>query len=128
MAKGSSHVVFTGFVFGEGYHQLSFNAFIFVLAAEVGGTHPVLLEAMSFGNCILVNNTEANMEVVGDTGVPFNGERGTDDLKEKLAYLLSHPEEVEALRAKARNRVKEIYSWDMVAEDYIRLFHSLVRA
>ena len=126
MAKGSSRVVFTGFVFGEGYHQLSFNAYIFVLAAEVGGTHPVLLEAMSFGNCIIVNKTEANMEVIGDIGVTFDGGKGADDLKEKMAYLLSHPEEVEAFRSKARKRVKELYSWDMVAEDYIRLFHSLV--
>lgn len=125
MARGDPRVVFTGYVFGRGYHELSANAFLFVLAAEVGGTHPVLLEAMAFGNCVLVNNTEANLEVVGDAGVPFEGKGGAEALRERLSYLLSHPAEVEALREKARQRIREKYSWEIVTEDYDRLFHSL---
>ncbi len=126
MAQGNPRIVFTGFLFGAGYHQLSFNAFLFVLPAEVGGTHPVLLEAMAFGNCVLVNNTEANCEVIGDAGLSYEGSKGSTALKEKLSHLLSYPQEIEALRAKARQRVRERYSWETVTENYDRLFHSLV--
>ena len=54
-------IVFTGGVYGEGYIQFQKNAYIFVLPDEVGGTHPALVEAMGFGNCVLVNDTASNL-------------------------------------------------------------------
>src|ERR1019366_5492125 len=50
-------VIFTGGIYGDGYTQLQQNAYLFVLPDEVGGTHPALVEAMGFGNCVLVNDT-----------------------------------------------------------------------
>lgn len=126
MAHGDPRIVFTGFVFGRGYHQISSNAFLFVLPAEVGGTHPVLLEAMAFGNCVLVNDTEANCEVVGDAGLTYKGAKGPAELREKLSWLFSHPEDVKMYGAKARHRIREKYSWETVTEDYDRFFHSLL--
>ena len=41
-------------------------------ATEVGGTHPALVEAMGFGNCMLVHDVPENREVVGDAGLFFD--------------------------------------------------------
>ena len=39
-------IIFTGYVFGEGYRELRSYAYAYIQATEVGGTHPGLLEAM----------------------------------------------------------------------------------
>lgn len=114
-------VIFTGYLFGEGYHQLSRNAFVFVVPTEVGGTHPVILEAMGSGNCVLVNNHPPNLEVIADAGVSFDGQAGADDLSKKMAQLLEDPDAVEEYRRKARLRVEQEYSWDSIVDKYEEL-------
>lgn len=118
-------VVFTGYLFGEGYHQLSRNAYVFVVPTEVGGTHPVILEAMGSGNCVLVNNHPPNLEVIADAGVSFDGQAGADDLSKKMVELLENPEIVEELRRKARLRVEQEYSWDSIVDKYEELSYKV---
>ena len=48
-ARGDRRIIFTGFVFGQDYRALQQNAYCYVHATEVGGTHPALLEAMGAG-------------------------------------------------------------------------------
>jgi glycosyltransferase involved in cell wall biosynthesis len=64
-ARGDKRIVFTGFVFGQDYRALQQNAYCYVHATEVGGTHPALLEAMGYGNCVLTLATPENIEAVG---------------------------------------------------------------
>jgi glycosyltransferase involved in cell wall biosynthesis len=118
-------VIFTGYLFGEGYHQLSRNAYVFVVPTEVGGTHPVILEAMGSGNCVLVNNHPPNLEVIADAGVSFDGQAGADDLSKKMVELLDDPETVEEYRLKARLRVKQEYSWDSIVDKYEELCYKV---
>ena len=40
-------------------------------ATEVGGTHPALIEAMGYGNCVLAYGTPENREVLGDGGIIY---------------------------------------------------------
>ena len=40
----------------------------------MGGTHPALVEAMGYGNCVLVNDTPENREVAGDAGLYFRAD------------------------------------------------------
>jgi glycosyltransferase involved in cell wall biosynthesis len=107
-------VVFTGGVYGEGYEQLQRNAYVFVLPDEVGGTHPALVEAMGFGNCVLVNDTPSNLEVVGDAGFSYHGAEGAEDLCMQLQMLVDHPEVVQEYRSKASDRASIHYRWEDV--------------
>ncbi|HEV2835096.1 MAG TPA: glycosyltransferase, partial [Pyrinomonadaceae bacterium] len=84
-ARGDKRIIFTGFVFGQDYRALQQNAYCYVHATEVGGTHPALLEAMGYGNCVLTLATPENIEVVGDAGVPYIDEY---DLAAKLQRVL----------------------------------------
>jgi glycosyltransferase involved in cell wall biosynthesis len=113
-------VVFPGYVFGRGYWELQRNAYLFCAPTEVGGTHPVILEALVAGNCVLVNDYEPNAETVGEAGVYFSGRDGVPDLARQLEHLIDNPEEVEDYRARARERAKQ-YSWDAVATAYEQL-------
>ena len=48
-------IVFPGFVYGDGYRELLSHATAYIQGTEVGGTHPALVEAMGYGNCIVAN-------------------------------------------------------------------------
>ena len=118
-ARGDKRIVFTGFVFGQDYRALQQNAYCYVHATEVGGTHPALLEAMGYGNCVLTLATPENLEVVGEAGVPYSDEF---DLAEKLQRVLRDGSLVHAYRQRAQARIRTHYDWDRVVDQYELLF------
>ena len=118
-ARGDKRIIFTGFVFGQDYRALQQNAYCYVHATEVGGTHPALLEAMGYGNCVLTLATPENMEVVGDAGVPYIDEF---DLSEKLQRVLRDGSLVHAYRHRAQQRIQNHYDWERVVDQYEELF------
>jgi glycosyltransferase involved in cell wall biosynthesis len=118
-ARGDRRIVFTGFVFGQDYRALQQNAYCYVHATEVGGTHPALLEAMGYGNCVLTLATPENIEAVGDAGIPYADEF---DLAEKLQRVLRDGSLVQSYRHRAQLRVQQHYTWDRVVDQYERLF------
>jgi glycosyltransferase involved in cell wall biosynthesis len=124
-AQADPRIVFTGYVFGRGYQELGSNACIFVETSGVGGTHPALVEAMAFGNCVVTHNTPENLETIGEAGLAYDGQRGADSLRQVLQRLLSQPALVEDYRGRARQWARAHYSWEAVADDYERLFHRL---
>ncbi|HKR15345.1 MAG TPA: glycosyltransferase [Pyrinomonadaceae bacterium] len=118
-SRGDKRIIFTGFVFGQDYRALQQNAYCYVHATEVGGTHPALLEAMGYGNCVLTLATPENMEVVADAGVPYADEF---DLAEKLQRVLRDGSLVQAYRHRAQLRIRSHYDWDQVVDQYEQLF------
>ena len=73
---GDPRVLFPGYVFGRGYWELQRHAYVFCAPTEVGGTHPVILEALAAGNCVLVNDHAPNVETVGDAGLTSPAREG----------------------------------------------------
>ncbi|MEA2126539.1 MAG: hypothetical protein QOI80_3321 [Solirubrobacteraceae bacterium] len=124
MREGDPRVVFPGYVFGRGYWELQRHAYVFVAPTEVGGTHPVILEALSAGNCVLVNDHPPNVETVGDAGLYFSGADGVNSLTQQLGHLLDHPDVVEEHRKLAVIRARR-YSWDAVTDSYEDLLESV---
>ncbi|HJP94528.1 MAG TPA: glycosyltransferase [Pyrinomonadaceae bacterium] len=118
-ARGDKRIIFTGFVFGQDYRALQQNAYCYIHATEVGGTHPALLEAMGYGNCVLTLATPENIEVVGEAGVPYINEF---DLAEKLQRVLRDGSLVQAYRNRAQQRVQSQYDWESVVDQYEQLF------
>lgn len=125
--RGDPRVLFPGYIFGPGYWELQRNAYLFCAPTEVGGTHPVILEAMAAGNCVLVNDHTPNVETVGDAGVTFSGEGGVPSLTAELERLLGDPDTVEGLRGRARERARR-YSWEAVTDQYEELLRRAVAA
>lgn len=120
-------IMFPGGIYGEGYRELQTNARIYVQASEVGGCHPALIEAMGFGNCVLVNDTPENRETIGDAGVVYSF-NDPGDLAEKLQHLLDNPPEVERLAALSTQRARTVYNWEHIADQYEKMFKEMARA
>ncbi|HSL84874.1 MAG TPA: glycosyltransferase, partial [Thermoanaerobaculia bacterium] len=114
-------VLFPGPVYGEGYRELLSHALAYVHATAVGGPHPALVEAMGYGNCVLVNDTPENREVAGATGWYFRAEEPAT-LAGLLERVRQRPAEARERGKAAARRAAERYSWERVAEQYRDLF------
>ena len=124
MRRADPRVIFPGYIFGRGYWELQRHAYLFCAPTEVGGTHPVILEALAAGNCVLVNDHAPNAETVGDAGLYFSGRDGVPSLTAQLERLLGDPDLVAFYRERARERA-ESYSWDAVADKYEALLRQV---
>ena len=120
-----SGAVMTGYLFGEDYRNISVHCRYFVLPAGIDGTRPVLLDQMAFGNCVVVRNTPANMEVIGSAGASFADSDDVESLANALRRLDADDAEVERLRHAALDRVQQTYSWERVTDQYEELFAQL---
>ena len=120
-AGGDGRVIFAGYQFGAAYRELLRNAAVFVAPTEVGGTHPVIVEAMAAGACVVVNDHPPNVEAVGDAGVSYPGGEGAEGLRRALEALLADPAAMDHCRAAATERAGRLYSWEAVTDAYERL-------
>ena len=117
-------VRFPGPVYGAGYRQLLSHALAYVHATEVGGTHPALVEAMGYGNCLLVNDAPENREVAGDAALWFRAAEPAT-LAAAFEHVLARPEEARERAAAAAERARRRYSWPAVVDAYQALFRHL---
>jgi glycosyltransferase involved in cell wall biosynthesis len=121
----SNRILFLGFVQGCLLQELLSNAYLYVLPSEIEGLSTGLLEAMSYGNCVLVSNIEENLEAVGRAGVTFRS-GCIQDLAAKLDLLLQDEARVHLFRNRAKDQVGEKYNWDQVTDAYEELYRALV--
>jgi glycosyltransferase involved in cell wall biosynthesis len=125
-AGADPRIRFPGAIYGDGYRELLVHALAYVHATEVGGTHPALVEAMGYGNCVLVNDTPENREVAGDAALYFHA-REPETLTAALERVRLDPDLRGALGARAAARAARLYSWDAVTDRYAELFVRLQR-
>ena len=92
----------------------------------VGGTHPVIVEALAAGNCVVVSDHSPNLETIGNAGISFRAADGARDLQAKLQMLVDDPDLVASYRDRARQRAREKYDWNAITDRYEALCRSLV--
>ncbi len=118
-------IKFLGPIYGDGYHALQANAYVYFHGNEVGGTNPALLEAMVYGNCIIANGVPFNREVLAEAGICFK-ESDINDLIDKINFTIQHPEQLDVYRRLAIERVRKYYNWDDIVTKYESIFSSLM--
>ena len=119
-------ILFPGGLYGEVYQALRANAYVYVNAIQVGGTHPAILEAMGAGNCVLVSDISYNVETIAGAGLTFRN-KDAEDLRDRMQMLVDRPEEVERCRALAVERVARDCNWDRITDEYEAIFADLTR-
>ncbi len=124
-AKANGTVIFPGYVFGDGYAELVHRCGLMCAPTEVGGTHPVIIEAMAAGAPLIVSDHAPNIEVVGDTAATFPLAGGAEALAVVIDELMNDPARRAALGAVAAERAKERFSWDRCAERYLALISAV---
>lgn len=117
-------VLFPGAIYGDGYRELQGNALAYIHATEVGGTHPALVEAMGYGNCIALNATPENVEVAGDSALPFDA-TDPQSLADVLETIRRDPAVAAERGRAAAERAVARFSWDAVTQRYLELFEDL---
>jgi len=112
------------YVFGEALEELWSNAYCVVQPSTMEGLSIALLEALSYGRCVLVSDIPENLEVAEECALSFRSQ-DVGDLREKLAHLLAHPEVVRDYGERARQHIQRHYSWDTVAQATAELYRSV---
>ena len=118
--NGDDRVRFLGGVYdGHVLEALLHHSLLYIHGHSVGGTNPVLLQAMACSCAIAYLDVSFNTEVIGDTGQRF----GKNDarLDESFKTIIKNPIALDALRETAKERVQEKYTWVQATDDYENL-------
>ena len=121
----SDRVIFLDYVYGDVLEELWSNAYMVVQPSTMEGLSISLLEALSYGRCVLVSDIPENMEVVGDCSPSFETQN-VADLTGKLETLLRSPELVRDYERKCRDHVSQKFSWDTIAESVEKLYKEML--
>lgn len=125
MASKDPRVRMLGYVRGEDYLQLVANSLIYVHPLRSDGTSPALLQALGFGNCIVVNSVAETLSAVGDAAVAFKL-NDPSDLARTLTRLLNNAELVEDYRSRALRHAETEYDWDKVTDAHLSVYRRVV--
>lgn len=117
-------ILFPGPIYGDGYRELLSHALAYIHATEVGGTHPALVEAMGYGNCVVVNDTPENREAAGDAGLYFQA-AAPATLAGRLEAVRNDPEGARTRGEAAARRAALLFNWDRVTDQYETVFRRL---
>ncbi len=121
--NAGSEVRFIGHI-SEPQHvkELFCNAYAYLHGHTVGGTNPALLQALGAGNCILARANRFNEEVLDGHGLLFNDAK---DLAEKISLVDRDPSLAESYRRLAPERIRAVYTWQRITDQYEELFYQL---
>ena len=105
--------------------RLRKNAKAYIHGHSAGGTNPSLLEALSITDVNLLYDAVYNREVGEDAALYFNDEEGS---------LCKQINTIEKFKAKEQNeygkrakqRIKDEYTWEIVVKKYKKLFNKLL--
>ena len=97
------------------------NAYAYIHGHSAGGTNPSLLEALSLTNVNILFDVDYNNEVALDSAYYFNKEENNlKELIDRVDKLTS--KEQTNLAQKAKQRIKEEYTWDIVVNRYLSIW------
>lgn len=119
--RSNENILFTGFVDGQLREELYSNAYLFVLPSDLEGMSLCLLEAMSYGNCVLCTDIEESTNVVGEHGLRFQ-KNDVHSLAEKMHYALEHRNVVKIFKYMAPEYICNRFRWDKIVEKTLELY------
>jgi glycosyltransferase involved in cell wall biosynthesis len=125
LREGDERVQMIGYVYGEVLEELWSNAYMVVQPSILEGLSISLIEALSFGRCVLVSDIPENLEVVEDSAVTFRS-RDVEDLRAKLQLCVDHSAMVGATADRCRTLAEERYSWPRLVEATERVYQSVL--
>ncbi len=113
------------YVFGEGLEELWSNAYCVVQPSTMEGLSIALLEALSYGRCVLISDIPENREVAEGVAPSFRN-KDVADLREKLEQLILQPDLVKQYESRARGHILQNYSWEKVTENTETVYRELL--
>jgi glycosyltransferase involved in cell wall biosynthesis len=124
--RANKKTIFLGYKYGEELTQLFAHAYCFVMPSEIEGLAITLLEAMSYGRCVIYSDIPENSEAAEGVGIAFRN-KNSDDLAEKLRFALGNHEYCEELGIAARERVREEFNWEKIVDKTEQVYNSMFK-
>jgi len=115
---------FLGEVEEDVLEELYSNCYLYVLPSEVEGMSLSLLEALSFGCCVLVSDIPPNRDLVKEAGEHFQTGR-VEDLAKKMEGLIRDADRATALRIAAKEWASNAFYWDCIVLQWEALYDDL---
>jgi glycosyltransferase involved in cell wall biosynthesis len=82
-----------------------------------------LLEALGCGNAVIAHDNPFNREVASDCAIYFSSSSQISDIVTSLEIGIDND-----FATKARERIRKIYSWDLITDQYQKLIQDAVSA
>ena len=122
--KSDPRIKFVGTVYQpELLMKIRENAYGYFHGHEVGGTNPSLLEALGSTDLNLLLDVGFNREVGVDAALYWNKNNGNLAALIERADRMS-PAEISEIGSKAKQRIRDAYSWQFIADRYASVFTS----
>ncbi len=124
-AGDNPKIIFLGFQQGKELQGLFSNCLFFVNPSVLEGLSIALLEAMSYGKCVLVSDIPENLEAVNHQAEKYGAafeNKNAADLAEKIEFLLSNPELIKEKGKQAQDYVLKKYNWDKITSETIEVY------
>lgn len=123
-ADGHPNIVLPGSIYNKDLlNEIWCNCFAYIHGNEVGGTNPALLQTMANGCFTIAIDVCFSREVLDNCGIYYN--KNSHNLTEKMQWALTNQNRLDSFKITARERIRERYSWDSVADDYERMFYEM---
>ena len=117
-----SRIKFVGTVYDQQLlKKIRENAFAYIHGHEVGGTNPSLLEALASTNLNLLLDVGFNREVAEDAALYWN--KTEHNLSNLIDKLECSKIDSSLIGDKAKNRIKNEYSWKYISDLYLKSFN-----
>lgn len=121
----SNHIHFTGHVSRDEVYSILKSLDVFVFPSFYEGFGVAVVEAMTTGTPVIVNDIPVLREVVGDAGV-FVDATDPEEVASAMKELYDNKEKRRILGEEAEDRAKNKFSLEKTVESYTSLYRSLV--
>ncbi len=124
-----SNVIFEGFQTGEALQTLFRNAAFHVVPSACYENAPMtILEAFAYGKPVIGSRLGGIEEMVDDGIVGLLFEPGSsEELREKIRYMLDNPATAERMGRKAREKLEQVYSPESHYRNLVDVYARVVR-
>lgn len=123
-SSASDKVIFTGYVHGAELHELFSNAYCYTQPSTIEGLAITLLEAISYGRCVIASDIPPNLELAKDVGLVFES-KNVDDLERVLRLAVENPDLVEEMGQRALVAGVSEYGFDSVAAKVEKVYTAI---
>jgi len=121
-------IVFTGYVTDrDELSALYQHCHTYCHGHEFGGTNPALLQALANGCAVYALDTVFNREMLLDGKYGFFFSKDAGSLEKLIASMENRKEDLDRMRQKARQRIRENYDWDKITAQYKQLFENVAK-
>jgi len=126
LAAGDTRIHLVGYQTGEALAQLYAHCYAFVHPSRAEGLSAAVLEAMANGKTVIMTDIKENLELLDHSAVVFPVDN-KKALRDVLTWVLKDPTLLRVRGERAREFVRQRYSWNAVVDRLEERYRALLK-